>query len=299
MKAMLKAVDIKSYNAVINGGNNALAMDPDFPSKFSNHVILCVPLEKDTVWLECTSNTLDFNVLGPFTENRNALLITENGGVLVATPVSTSADNTFNAHTFITLQEDGSGSTLTTFKTTGEYKDDMRNMIEEKKDDQKEYIVHSLRFKQPDDFIFKLKEGAGLYTTTLEMAYEKIHEFNAGNKLFISPRIYKFWTSVLPKAEDRRQDYFFSFPFEKTDTTVFKLPASFSVEALPKVKELSNNYASYSTKYWYNETEKAVYAATSLVLKKHKIPAAGFADIKKFFDEVLMDDTQRIVIKKE
>jgi hypothetical protein len=299
MRTMLSAVGIKSYNAIINAGKNGLAMDADFPAQVSNHVILCVPLEKDTVWLECTSNTNDFNVLGPFTENRNALLITENGGVLVATPASTSAENTFNAHTVIKLEEDGSGTTLTTFKTTGEFKEEMRYIIEEKKDDQKEYIVHSLRFKQPDDFLFKLKEGAGAYTTTLELAYEKIHEFNAGNKLFINPRIYKFWTSVLPKAEDRRQDYYFSFPFEKNDTTVFKLPAGFSVEVLPKVKELSNNYASYSTKYWFNDTEKAVYAATSLVLKKHKVAAAGYAEIKKFFDEVLMDDTQRIVIKKE
>ncbi|HUP11995.1 MAG TPA: DUF3857 domain-containing protein, partial [Niastella sp.] len=116
MKAMLSAVGINSYSAVINAGKNALAMDSDFPSKFSNHVILCVPLQKDTVWLECTSNTNDFNVLGPFTENRNALLVTENGGVLVATPTSTSAENTFNVYTTITLQNDGSGTALTTFK---------------------------------------------------------------------------------------------------------------------------------------------------------------------------------------
>ncbi len=299
MQAMLKAVGINSYMAIINAGVNALAMDVDFPSKHNNHAILCVPLVKDTVWLECTSNTNDFNVLGSFTENRNALLVTEKGGVLVETPVSTSAENTFHAHTVITLQDDGSGSTLTTFKTTGEYKEEMRYIIEEKRDDQKEYLVHGLHFKQPDDFAFKLKEGAGRYTTTLDLTYEKIHEFNAGNKLFISPRIYKLWTSVLPKAEDRKQDFYFSFPLEKSDTTVFKLPAGFSVEALPKVKELSNSYAGYSTRYWYNETEKAVYATASLVLKKHRIEAAGYADIKKFFDEVLMDDTQRIVLKKE
>ncbi len=75
----------------------------------------------------------DFNVLGAFTENRNALLVTENGGILVATPTSTSSENTFKAHTVITLQDDGSGNAFTTFKTTGEYKDEMRYMIEEKK----------------------------------------------------------------------------------------------------------------------------------------------------------------------
>jgi hypothetical protein len=299
MHAMLAAVGIKSYSAVINAGNNAMAMDPDFPAQLSNHVILCVPMQKDTVWLECTSNISDFNVLGAFTENRNALLLTENGGILVPTPESKCSENLFKVHTVIDLQTDGSGSTHTTFTTTGEYKRQMKYFLEEKKDDQKEFIVNDLNFKQPDEFTFKQIEGPAEFTTDLEMSYEKVHEFNAGNKLFISPRIYRFWSRTLPKSEDRKQDYYFSYPFERIDTTVFKLPAGASVEALPKPKELSSAFATYTTKYWYNETEKSVYCTASLVLKKQKIPVTGYAEIKKLFDDILMDDTQRIVVKKE
>lgn len=299
MRSMLSAVGINSYAAIIHSGKNSQAMDTDFSVQLSNHVILCVPLQKDTVWLECTSNTNDYNVLGASTENRNALLITENGGVLVSTPTSTSAENTYNVYTVISLKDDGGGTALTTFKTTGAFKDEMLYIMEEKTDDQKEYIVHPLNFKQPDEFSLKLKDGVKPYTTSLETAYEKIHEFNAGNKFFFSPRMYKFWTSVLPRSEDRRQDFYFSFPFERNDTTVLKLPAGFAVEALPKAKELANPYATYSNKCWYNETEKAVYVSTALVLKQHKVAAAGYADVKKFFDEIVMDETQRIVIKKE
>jgi hypothetical protein len=299
MQAMLATVGIKSYSAIINAGNNALAMDPDFPAQLSNHVILCVPMQKDTVWLECTSNIADFNALGAFTENRNALLITENGGVLVATPESKCSNNVFNVHTVIDLQTDGSGSTHTSFTTTGEFKKQMKYYLDEKKDDQKEFIVNALNFKQPDDFTFKQVEPAAAFTTNLDMQYEKVQEFSAGNKLFISPRIYRFWSKALPKSEDRKLDYYFSYPFERTDTTVFKLPAGASVEALPKPKELSTVFASYTTQYWINETERAVYCTASLVLKKQKIPAANYAEIKKLFDEILMDDTQRIIVKKE
>ncbi|MBO9201824.1 MULTISPECIES: DUF3857 domain-containing protein [Niastella] len=299
MKAMLSAVGIKSYSAIINAGNNAMAMDPDFPAQISNHVILCVPMQKDTVWLECTSTIADFNVLGAFTENRNALLLTEEGGVLVSTPESKCADNVFKVHTVIDLQTDGSGSTHTNFTTTGEFKQTMKYYLDEKIDDQKEFIVNYLNFKQPDEFTFKQIENPAGFTTNLEMSYEKVHEFNAGNKLFISPRIYRFWSKTLPKSEDRKQDYYFSYPFERIDTTVFKLPAGASVEALPKPKELSCDLATYTTKYWYNETEKAVYSSAVLVLKKAKVPATSYAAIKKLFDDILMDDTQRIVIKKE
>src|SRR4030095_3800912 len=79
MKAALKSVGIKSHIAIINAQYNAEPVDPDFPANNFNHAILCVP-GKDTIWLECTSSSAEFGKLGTFTENRNALLVTENGG---------------------------------------------------------------------------------------------------------------------------------------------------------------------------------------------------------------------------
>lgn len=299
MKAALKAVDIKSYVAIINAEYNREPADPAFPANNFNHVILCVPQPKDSIWLECTSKTSDFAILGSFTENRNALLITENGGALVPTPISRSSDNTLQATTLITFNEgEGSGKIQTTFHTSGEYKKGMDYMLTEKADDQKEYIVDALGFKQPDQFVFTKKEDPPFFTTTLDMDVEKIAEFTAGNKLFIRPRMQKLWQNKLPKSDNRTLDYFFRFPFEKTDTTIIQLPANFSSDVLPKPKQLSCAYATYSTNYWLDEKQRAIYSTATLVLKRHRIPAAGYAEVKKMFDDLLIDDTQRIVIKK-
>jgi hypothetical protein len=299
MKAVLKAVGIKSYVAVINAGaNNSMTMDADFPSPFANHVILCVPGAKDTVWLECTSNISDFGVLGNFTENRNALLITEDGGVLVPTPLSKYADNVSDITTTISLNENGSGKSTTVFNTRGEFKEMMRGILDMKKDDQKEAIVYSLEFKQPDEFALTKQENTAQQAVALDMALEKIPEFIAGNKMFVSPRLYKIWSNKLPKAENRTQDYCFSFPFDHADTTIFKLPAGFSVDALPQVKTLSCKEATYTSKCWYNEEQRAIYSTARLTLKQHTIPATDYTDVKKFFDAVQMDDAQRIVIRK-
>jgi transglutaminase-like putative cysteine protease len=300
MRAALKAVEIKSYVAIINSGYNSEPVDKDFPSNFSfNHAILCVPQPKDSIWLECTSQTATFAVLSTNTENRNALLITDEGGALVPTPVSQAGDNQFVLTTTVKLAEDGSGETNTVFSPTGGYKEYLDAMLKERKDDQKEAIVNGFGFKQPDDFDYAKKDSTGLYTTVLNMAIEKVPEFTAGNKMFLAPRLYKFCKTQLPKYENRKLDYYFHHPYIHTDTTIFKLPANTSVEALPKPKELSCTYATYTTKYWYNETEKAVYSTASLVLKQNRIPAAGYAEIKKLFDEVLTDANQRIVVKKE
>jgi hypothetical protein len=296
--AALDAVGIKSYLALINRESDGVPVDPAFPCNEFNHAILMAPLKKDTLWLECTSNTLDFGMLDISTENRYALVITDDGGMLVPTPATRADENIFSARTNIDLQASGEGKILITFTTAGEYKEEMRQLLNAKTDDQKEYIVHRLGFRQPDDFVLTKKEE-NYRVAALEMLIEKVPEFIAGNKMFISPRIYKFCQFKLPDYPNRKQDFYFDFPLFKTDTTVFKLPAGASVDVLPKPKDLSSAYATYTTKYWYNETEKAVYATASLILKSHKIPAAGYAEIKKFFDEILMDDTQKIVVKKE
>jgi Domain of Unknown Function with PDB structure (DUF3857) len=298
--AVLNAIGIKSYVALINAEYNKEPVDPNFPCNQFNHMILCVPQKKDTIWLECTSNTNDFAVLGNFTENKYALLITENGGVLVPTPKSKSSDNTFNAFTKIIIADDASGKCTTTLQTSGEYSQDLMHYVfEENKDDQKKFIVNYYGFKQPDEFSIEKKQTDNNFTTSLSLSIEKIPEFVAGSKMFISPRLYKIWSHKLPKAENRRLDYYFQGPFEKTDTTVFKLPEGYTSDALPSAKNLKCDYAVYSTRYWYNETEKAVYSTAKLVLLQHKIPAANYAVAKSFFDDVLKDDTQRIVIKKE
>jgi hypothetical protein len=300
MQACLSAINIKSYSAWINAGADRAPVDPGFPRDGFNHQILCVPFDKDTIWLECTSNKTDFAHLGNFTENRYALLLTENGGVLVSTPLSKSNQNKFSVFTEIMLKEDGSGKTETIMRTSGEYKYEQLSVSQEKDDIQKYYFINHLGFPNPDEFELNFGEkNPEFFTTKVKMAVEKINDFKAGSKMFLRPRIYKFWSGKLPASENRNETYLFNCPFEKTDTSIFKLPEGYLSDALPKSKEMKCDYASYSTKYRFDSAENSIYSTAKLVLTHYEIPAAKYAEIKKFFDEVLIDESQKIVIRKE
>jgi len=299
MQAALDGAGIKSYQALINRQSNGLPVDPDFPYNRFNHVILLVPLKEDSVWLECTSSSLDFGSLDVGTENKNALLITENGGVLISTPTSSSHSNIFSAYSKIMLNEDGSGIIETIFNTAGEYREIIDDILKAKRDEQKQALVMDLSFKQPDDFELSKKVGGSTHTVLLKMSIEKVPEFSAGSKLFLAPRLYKIWSGKLPKADKRRLDFYFNFPFEKRDTTVYVLPAGYKVDALPPTREFKTENTSYISKCWYDETQRSVYSSVQIILKKHVIPAAKYSETKKFFDDVLMNDGQKIVIKKE
>ncbi|HUQ97373.1 MAG TPA: DUF3857 domain-containing protein [Chitinophagaceae bacterium] len=298
MKAALNAVGIRSHVAIINAAYNEEPVDADFPANNFNHVILCVPGPNDTTWLECTSNTAAFATLGTFTENRNALLITETGGVLVATPKSNAAANLFATHTTIQVAPDLAAVAQTKLTTKGVYREIVADVLKENKDDQKESLVLGFGFKQPDFFELAAAQPTDDFQAALKMEIGKLPEFNAGTKYFFKPRINKIWSKKLPSAENRKLDYYFRFPFENKDTTVLVFAAGFKPDVLAAGKELRSPYGVYKTQYWYQQKENAVYTVTTLTLTAHKIPAAEYGAVKTFFDAVVQDDAQRIVMLK-
>jgi hypothetical protein len=128
MYSLLKAVNIKSYYTLVKaeGGQNIIE---DFPSQQFNHVILCVPLQKDTMWLECTSQILPAGYMSDFTANRKALLIDEQGGTLVSTPRYTIKENTQVRNIAGKIDAEGTLSMKVNTVYGGIQQDDLSGMI--------------------------------------------------------------------------------------------------------------------------------------------------------------------------
>jgi transglutaminase-like putative cysteine protease len=300
MKAALGAVGIKSYLAIINAGPNAEPVDPSFPFNHFNHVILCIPRSPDSVWLECTSSSTEFGKLGTFTQNRNALLVTEKGGVLVSTPISRPEENLYSAYAVVKVNNEGFAVSKTIFHSSGYFRELFDHIYKQKKDDQHTSIVKLLSYKQPDDFTLTQDTKGEMQADTLEASFEKVHDFKAGNKYFIPARMYRIWDSKLPKSDGRSFDYFFDLPpFQFSDTTVFELPDGFKAETLPQAKTLHCEYADYRSSYWYDEKQNRLNTSATLTLKKYRIPAGQYAAVKKFFDDLMADEQQRMVVVSE
>ncbi len=300
MQAMLDAVGIVSYPALVNAEYNQQPVDPAFPHSSFNHVILCVPGKKDSTWLECTSNATDVGVLGSFTENRNALLITPEGGVLVPTPKSKPAENTFRLKTKVILNDDASGESESVLQSKGEYKEEIiENVLNEKKDDQKDYLVKKLGFSQPDQFDLTTDQKDDSEKTSFKLEIEKVPEFTAGSKMFLNPRIYKIWSFALPEDSNRVHSFYFPFPFIKTDTTVYQLPEDYTVDNLPNPKDQKFEYGSFKTKYSYDEKANTITSIAFLELTQNVISADKFDEASKFFSDVIKEYTEKIVIKRK
>ena len=301
MQALLQAVNIPSFPALINAGENGERADQSFSNNNFNHVILMVPQLKDTVWLECTSTTALPGKLGTFTENRNALLVKPEGSNLQSTPSSTASSNRLDVTGDIEISEDGSANALLTLTGTGEYRDDMiYSFARQKLEDQKMWLVNSQGLKQADEYsITHPEEIAGIKKAIIRLKYGKLYEFAAGSKQFYSPRLQKLWKLSLPADSARKSDYYLNCPLVKSDKTVFHLPAGFEPENLPVKIEKITATGNYKSEFVYDKEKNTITSVASIRIPNQKINVKMYNAARMFFDEVIKAESRRLIIRKK
>lgn len=301
LKSALEAVGIKSNLVIIQGGMDPRNVPDDFPANYFNHCILNIPQQKDTTWLECTSTTLPFGQLGPFTENRKAMMVTENGGVLVNTPASNYQTNTEAVHTMIEVNDEGGAKVTTAFTLYGDSRDEMLMRYHDMKEDEKrKYFITQNEWKQPDELqISNSKDKANPYQLSATMNYEKVFSFNAGSKHFFETRLYPVFNEEIPENANRKADYYFSCPYQVIDTTVYRFPAGYSLENMPGNKSAGFSFAQYSCNYNWDAATRTLTVIAVLQLKDRVIKAADYPRLFDFKKQVVADMSEKIVMKKE
>jgi transglutaminase-like putative cysteine protease len=299
MFSLLKEVNIPSYYALIRAGENAGYITDDFPSQQFNHVILCVPVITDTIWLECTSPTLSPGYLSGFTSNRFALLVDETGGRLVRTPVYGLAENQQERKITALLDKDGTLQVNTVTRYSGQQQDDIHGMINNlSKDKVKEYLLEQLDFATYDISDFKYTENKTLIPAIDEFLDITVNNYAAisGKRLFILPNIMTRNNQKLSADEQRKYDMIFNASYRDVDSIEITLPESYTAESIPQDVSISSRFGKYQNKvklsgdklFYYRSIEK--YAG--------RYPASEYADLVKFYEATYKADRNKVVLIK-
>ena len=301
LKTTLDAVGIRSNIIIIYRDYEPRVVDEKFPMNDFNHAILCIPQPADTIWLECTSTSLPFASLDETTLSRKAIMITENGGVLVNTPSSNFKDNTQSINTVIEVNEDGGAKVKASCSMSGDAREVMLMRYHDlKEDEKKKFFIGRMQWKHPDQVeITNSKDKANPYVLTAQMDYEKIFSFNAGNKLFFETKLYPIFDEEVPDYEKRIHDYYFDYPYQVMDTTVYKFPAGFTLETMPKNKQVQFAFARYSCNYNWDAAAHTLTITAVLQVKERVIKAADYTMLVDFRKQIMADVNEKIVMKKQ
>lgn len=107
MKNMLASAGINSNYVLVKAGKNVPDAIADMPSNQFNHVFLGIPLEKDTLFLECTNQLSPVNYTGSFTDDRNVLWVMPDGSRIVRSRVYPYDQNVQSTKSTVTIDSVG------------------------------------------------------------------------------------------------------------------------------------------------------------------------------------------------
>jgi hypothetical protein len=297
MHAMLKAVGIKAYYTLVRAGEDEPDIQVDFPSNQFNHVILCVPMAQDSVWLECTSQTESWGYTGSFTGNRHALLITPEGGKLVKTPVYRADANVQKRSALVRL--DAAGNARAEVETTysGLQQDEVSQLMHLGADEQKKWLYQQVKI--PSFLIekFSFERKTGRVPEVRENLALQVNKYASlsGKRLFLSPNLMNQLGTIPPKVADRTLEVVRTFAYLDTDVVQYQLPAgTFQVEFLPGPQTIKSIFGVFSCSVKV-ENEVITYTR-SLQMNQGRFPAATYPELLDFYRSISKADKLQVVL---
>lgn len=300
MYSLLKEAGIPSHYTLIKAGRGRGNIIADFPSQQFNHVILCVPIGKDSIWLECTSQTVPAGYLGTFTSDRYALLVTNEGGKLVRTPKYALKDNLQIRKINAVLEPDATLKVNASTTYTGIQQESFHNLINDlSKDKVKEVLHESLDFGTYDIASFDYKETKAALPVVEEKLDIAVANYATitGKRLFIVPNIMTRTGRKLSPDSTRQYDIVLLTEYKDVDTVEISIPAGFSPEAMPKDVSLKTKFGKFecSTRL---QGDKLYYYRT-IEHFSGRYPAADYPELVKFYETMYKADRSKVVLVKK
>ena len=298
MVSLLREAGIKAYTAVIYGGENFPYVYEDFPRHYFNHVVACVPGDKDSMWLECTSQTESAGYAGKFTGNRKALLVTEDGGRLVNTPRYSANDNLQIRKITASIDENGNLTADAFTHSTGIQQEQQHQLFHYINQEEREkYLNKALNLPTYKIEKIDYKETKGIIPAMDEIL--KITSPNyasvTGKRLFVTPNLFNK-ESKLTEDTSRRFEIVFKNSYRDIDTVSITLPLGYSVESLPKDVTLKNKFGSYSISFKVKENK--IELIRTREQQEAIFPASEYSQLVEFFDTMSKADRSRLVMVK-
>lgn len=299
-QSLLRAVNINSYYCVVMGDHERkISLLNDFASMDqANHIILCIPFKNDTTWCDCTSQTIPFGYLGDFTDDRNVLACTPDGGKILHTPKYTASENLESRKANFILNADGelSGEMTTNFKGTDYW--DRDDVIEQAQSErlktmQKIYPITNLDIQK-----LEYKQDKSLNPVTTENIDLKAPEYAStdDSKITFMPNIANRVYTRPKRVMNRKTDVYINEGSTEEDEITYTLPVGYHAEYTPPEVILKKPFGSFTATSTIKDG-KLVYKR-KLQLIDGTYPKDTYDDLVDFFQSVLDADGHAVTLVK-
>lgn len=299
-KALLEVAEVPSYYTVVYAGSEKKDILSDFASLQGNHVILAVPNEDETIWLECTSQDIPFGFLGSFTDDRDVLMVTPEGGKISHTQSYGFESNKLTTIGNCKISEEGDIDVEVSLESVGLQYDD-RYFISTRKNDEQEkfyknywrYIdnisMNSMAFDNDKEAV-KLKEKLNFNAR----AYTSF----AGDNILFNVNVLNRSSFIPKRYKNRKRPLQISRGFVDSDKVSIEIPAGYHIEKLPDPISLQSKFGQYTSEIQRGDGDGKLIYLRRFELYEGVFPKEEYENYRKFRKDVAKNDNQKLILAK-
>lgn len=301
-KAMLNSLNIESYYALVKAGKSADPIDRSFPSFSFNHVFLCVPLEQDTVWLECTSQEVPFGYLGHFTSDRDVLVVDKGESKIIRTPKYSGKKNSSHTNAVVKINKDGEAEVKIKLSLTGlNYeKNGLDRILKEDLEMQRTWLKENLSLNGLEiishEFIEK-RERVPEVHGIVDLKINNIAS-GSGNYRLLRLNLFDYAVDLPAFTSNRTSNYIVKSSFQEVDTIHYNLPPGFEVSDVPDEINIISNFGEYKTAVSRPNKSQLKYIRTFDLYSGSYSPER-YMEYYKFRKKIADLDKRKILLKEK
>ena len=296
-QSLLQEVGIPSFYTWVHAGPNPTPIHRDFPDNYGNHIILCVPNKGDTIWLECTDQTIPMGYLGTFTGNREVVVMTPDGGKIVRTPSYLGENNQYITTGEVVIDKDGNASADidVNFRGGATDRDGLLSVLYQNEEDKKEWLRGYIDLPSYELNAYSFEETRGRIPEVdlkVNLNIRKVASVS-GSRLLLQANLLNAW-SYVPKAVERKGPIYYDLSHHELDTLNFTLPEGAFIEQLPGKTEISSAFGDYSAEFVQSEG-KLTYIRT-MQYRQGTYQPEQYDELIQFYKSIRRADRKKVVI---
>ena len=298
-KSLMDIAGVHSYYSIVYGGTKR-DIDRDWVAMQGNHVILMLPTQKDTIWLECTSQKVPFGHIAGFTDDRNVFVVKPHNSFIKHTTKYPDSINKVVTQATVQIDQKLELHTQVHITNCGAAYDDVFYIKDLKPEKQttyfKEYFseINNLKINKIE---LKDDKDKACFSQNIALQIKRYIANLDAQEFYFRPDIFTVFGSIPPKNKNRRFPIVISEGFNHIDEITWQLPDGFASNYLPENLIITSEFGQYKREIIKKDAQTIIYKR-SFLLKSGTYPKESYSNFRKFLKKVRKSDAAKIILKK-
>ena len=302
MQQLLALLDIRSEYVIVNTKRPKL-YDGYASVGQMNHAILCVPMQRDTLWVECTNPSVPLGYRHEDIAGHEAVLIRYDGGKLTRIPAYPDSLSVEADRMEVRLDADGSARVAVERTARLDCAERFFDFAELKAEDARKFLLSGVQ-GHPENFrVESFSENFRDYDGTPGYVPEARVRFSFGldgigrvdgDRMFV--RVFPFRVSLNTQKAARKYDLVVGRAVATRDSVLVVVPEGYAVEHLPEGRTLSCPVADFRQEF--RPVDGGVLVVNEIRMKPGRMPASGYPEYRELVKSANKAYESALVLKK-